>query len=88
MVGAFSWSHQGDEKLFQQLELPGRSARARAAGADRVVEGLPGSKVTVVTGPSVLSSFVQTMRESGITSMYLPKNAIGCSKAGWLKTKR
>src|SRR5690606_9030116 len=46
------------------------------------------SKVTVVTGPSSPSSFVQTMREGGVTSMYLPKNAIGCSKSGWLKTKR
>src|SRR5580698_2678680 len=35
------------------------------------------SKVTVVTAPSSLSSLVQTRRECGITSMYLPKNAIG-----------
>src|SRR5215468_2702280 len=36
------------------------------------------SKVTVVTGPpSPASSFVQTRRECGVTSMYLPKNAIG-----------
>src|SRR5512134_3440757 len=35
------------------------------------------SKVTVVTGPpSPPSSFVQTSRECGVTSMYLPKNAI------------
>src|SRR5262245_28028800 len=36
------------------------------------------SKVTVVTGPpSPPSSLVQTRRECGITSMYLPKNSIG-----------
>src|ERR1700727_820931 len=35
------------------------------------------SKVTVVTAPSSLSSLVQTSREYGVTSMYLPKNAIG-----------
>src|SRR5262245_45128116 len=36
------------------------------------------SKVTVVTGPpSLPSSLVQTRRECGITSMYLPKNSIG-----------
>src|SRR5262249_15899402 len=34
-------------------------------------------KVTVVTAPSSLSSLVQTRREYGITSTYLPKNAIG-----------
>src|SRR4051795_1150943 len=35
------------------------------------------SKVTVVTGPpSPPSSLVQTRRESGVTSMYLPKNAM------------
>src|SRR5579885_2539223 len=34
------------------------------------------SKVTVVTAPSSLSSFVQTRREFGTTSRYLPKNAI------------
>src|SRR5579884_301167 len=28
------------------------------------------------------------MREGGVTSIYLPKNAIGCSEAGWLNTKR
>src|SRR5262245_57157290 len=38
--------------------------------------------------PSALSSFVQTMSELGVTSIYLPKNAAGCSEAGWLKTKR
>src|SRR5580698_6182272 len=47
------------------------------------------SKVTVVTAPpSPPSSFVQTRREGGVTSMYLPKNAIGCSEAGWPNTKR
>src|SRR4029077_16738292 len=35
------------------------------------------SKVTVVTAPSSLSSLVQTRRECGVTSRYLPKNAIG-----------
>src|SRR5580698_3111150 len=34
------------------------------------------SKVTVVTAPSSLSSFVQTRRERGVTSRYRPKNAI------------
>src|SRR5262249_15884406 len=47
------------------------------------------SKVTVVTGPpSPPSSFVQTRRECGDTSMYLPKNSIGCSEAGWANAKR
>src|SRR5262247_1082074 len=47
------------------------------------------SKVTVVTAPpSPPSSFVQTRRECGVASMYLPKNAIGCSEAGWPNTKR
>src|SRR5215475_13846161 len=47
------------------------------------------SKVTVVTAPpSPPSSFVQTRREFGVTSMYLPKNSIGCSEAGWANTKR
>src|SRR5882672_2985537 len=35
------------------------------------------SKVTVVTAPSSLSSLVQTRRECGVTSMYLPKNSMG-----------
>src|SRR5690349_18812658 len=47
------------------------------------------SKVTVVTAPtSPASSFVQTRREGGVTSMYLPKNSIGCSEDAWLNTKR
>src|SRR6202522_1904885 len=47
------------------------------------------SKVTVVTAPpSPPSSFVQTRRECGVTSMYLPKNSIGCSEAAWPNTKR
>src|SRR5262249_40382727 len=47
------------------------------------------SKVTVVTcPPSAPSSFVQTRREGGVTSRYLPKNSMGCGAAGWLKTKR
>src|ERR1035438_3305316 len=45
------------------------------------------SKVTVVTAPSSLSSLVQTRRECGVTSMYLPKNAIGF-EASWPNTKR
>src|SRR5262245_8260954 len=47
------------------------------------------SKVTVVTAPlSPPSSFVQTRRECGVTSRYLPKNAIGSGEAGWLNTRR
>src|SRR6476660_172967 len=47
------------------------------------------SKVTVVTAPpSPPSSFVQTRRECGITSLYRPKNAMGSAEAGWLNTKR
>src|SRR5215510_600416 len=47
------------------------------------------SKVTVVTAPpSPPSSFVQTRRKCGVTSMYLPKNSIGCSEAAWPNTKR
>src|SRR5215471_5107595 len=46
------------------------------------------SKVTVVTAPSSLSSLVQTRRAYGVTSMYLPKNATGCSEVAWLNTKR
>src|SRR6185503_10665614 len=42
------------------------------------------SKVTVVTGPpSPPSSLVQTRRECGVTSRYLPKNSIP-----WPNTKR
>src|SRR5262245_22355105 len=39
-------------------------------------------------GPSALSSFVQTMRDWGVTSIYLPKNATGSGEARWLNTKR
>src|SRR6267154_1646325 len=46
------------------------------------------SKVTVVTAPSSLSSLVQTRRECGVTSMYLPKNAIGFDEASWPNSKR
>src|SRR5277367_121644 len=46
------------------------------------------SNVTVVIAPLSLSSFVQTRRECGVTSMYLPKNAMGCSEAAWPNTKR
>src|SRR5579864_8592571 len=45
------------------------------------------SKVTVVTAPSSLSSLVQTRRECGVTSMYLPKNAMGF-EAAWPNSKR
>src|ERR1700677_2509157 len=45
------------------------------------------SKVTVVTAPSSLSSLVHTRRECGVTSMYLPKNAI-VFEASWPNTKR
>src|SRR5499433_1783495 len=46
------------------------------------------SKVTVVTGPpSPPSSLVQTRREWGITSRYLPKNSSGF-EASWPNTKR
>src|SRR5262249_25049796 len=45
------------------------------------------SKVTVVTAPSSLSSFVQTRRECGVTSMYLPKNTIGF-EASWPNSRR
>src|ERR1700683_29406 len=45
------------------------------------------SKVTVVIAPSSLSSLVQTRRECGVTSMYLPKNAIGF-EASWPNSKR
>src|SRR5215510_3498868 len=53
------------------------------------VSAFRSSKVTVVTAPSSPpSSFVQTRRECGTTSMYLPKNAIPSGEAGWLNTKR
>src|SRR5471032_808032 len=45
------------------------------------------SKVTVVTAPSSLSSLVQTSRECGVTSMYLPKNTIGF-EAPWPNWRR
>src|ERR1051325_10823977 len=46
------------------------------------------SKVAVVTAPpSSPSSLVQTRRECGVTSMYLPKNAIP-SEPWWLNTNR
>src|SRR5882757_4140730 len=46
------------------------------------------SKVTVVTAASSLSSLVQTSRECGVTSMYLPKNAIDCFEASWPNSRR
>src|ERR1700678_1227620 len=47
------------------------------------------SKLTVViVPPSPPSSFVHTRRVWGVTSMYLPKNAMGCSETGWPNTKR
>src|SRR5438477_7874344 len=46
------------------------------------------SNVTVVTAPpSSPSSLVQTRREGGVTSMYLPKNSIGF-EASLPKTSR
>src|SRR5437773_153889 len=46
------------------------------------------SKVTVVTGPpSPPSSLVQTRRECGVTSIYLPKNSSGF-ETSWPNTKR
>src|SRR4030095_6613913 len=46
------------------------------------------SKVTVVTGPpSPPSSLVQTRRECGVTSRYLPKNSSGF-EASWPNTQR
>src|SRR5262249_56080133 len=46
------------------------------------------SKVSVVTGPaSPPSSLVQTKREGGVTSMYLPKNSPGL-EAPWPITRR
>src|ERR1043166_9263559 len=46
------------------------------------------SNVAVVTAPaSSPSSLVQTRRECGVTSMYLPKNAMG-SEPSWLNTSR
>src|SRR5215510_15148276 len=53
------------------------------------VSAFRSSKVTVVTAPSSPpSSFVQTRRECGVTSLYRPKNAMGSGAAGWLNTKR
>src|SRR6516164_3997972 len=45
------------------------------------------SKVTVVTAPSSLSSLVQTRRECGVTSRYLPKNAM-VLEALWPNSRR
>src|ERR1700722_15237285 len=45
------------------------------------------SKVTVVTAPSALSSLVQTRRECGVTSRYLPKKTMGF-EASWPNSKR
>src|SRR6516164_11782281 len=46
------------------------------------------SKVTVVIGPpSPPSSLVQTRREYGVTSIYLPKNSSGF-EASWPNAKR
>src|SRR4029077_13443692 len=47
------------------------------------------SNVTVVTCPlSPPSSLVQTRRECGVTSRYLPKNSMGVGAAGWLNSRR
>jgi hypothetical protein len=70
---------------WHRRELPSRDrVRARPASV------LPpfSSKVTVVTAASSLSSLVQTRRECGVTSMYLPKNAIGCVAASWPNSRR
>src|SRR6186713_3234922 len=45
------------------------------------------AKVTVVTEPSSLSSLVQTRRECGVTSRYVPKKAIGFA-GSWLNSSR
>src|SRR5512134_800075 len=48
----------------------------------------PSSNVTVVTCPlSPPSSLVQTRRECGVTSRYLPKNSMGSGAAGCLNTR-
>src|SRR6187402_3952912 len=47
------------------------------------------SNVTVVTCTlSPPSSLVQTRRECGVTSRYVPKNSMGFAAAGWLNTRR
>src|SRR5678815_2801175 len=47
------------------------------------------SNVTVVTCPALpASSLVQTRREGGVTSRYLPWNAMGSGAAGWRNTRR
>src|SRR4026209_1639426 len=47
------------------------------------------SNVTVVTCPlSPPSSLVQTRRECGVTSRYVPKNSMGFGAAGGLNTRR
>src|SRR4029453_11259130 len=47
------------------------------------------SNVTVVTCPlSPPSSLVQTRRECGVTSRYLPKNSMGSGAAAWLNARR
>ena len=78
---------QGDEKFVQLLELFGHRFRRPAAAVEGFLRGIEfvgvrsvlpslSSKVTVVTAPSSLSSFVQTRREGGSTSRYLPTNAM------------
>src|SRR6185436_12706407 len=44
------------------------------------------SKVTVAIAPSSLSSLVQTRRECGVTSLYVPKNA--AFEPSWLNSRR
>src|SRR5262245_26567227 len=69
----------------QRRELPSRD-RVRAGPAASC--HLFSSKVTVATGPpSPPSSLVQTRRECGVTSIYLPKNSSGF-EASWPNTKR
>src|ERR1700733_1231595 len=81
-------SGQGDEKLVQLRERLGHPTLHPGDGSvESFLRGIEflhdqerlaafSSKVTVVTAPSSLSSFVQTRRECGVTSMYLPKNAM------------
>src|SRR5205814_6554783 len=80
------------ERLAQPLAEADASSTASFEGwsSCRTSSVLPpfSSKVTVVTAsPPSPSSLVQTRRECGVTSMYLPKNAM-VPEAPWLNTKR
>src|SRR6185295_8084164 len=74
-----------DRRLHDRPTLAPRVTRSSC----RTSSVLPpfSSKVTVVTAPSSLSSFVQTRRECGVTSRYVPKNAMG-SEASRPNTRR